>query len=145
MKVFIVTAFLILIISFPLFSGGQADAGDMAEGSMMEKEEMEVNAIVEFKSLSHAKQLASEKPTVLFFNASWCPSCKGAVKDFKANESDIKDYYLILVDYDNSDDLQKKYGVSYQHTFVQIDSEGEAVTKWNGGGVSELLEKAEVM
>jgi hypothetical protein len=44
-----------------------------------------------------------------------------------------------LVDYDNSKDLQKKYGVTYQHTFVQIDENGEALSKWNGGDVDKLL------
>jgi thioredoxin-related protein len=36
-------------------------------------------------------------------------------------------------------ELAKKYGVTYQHTFVQIDAEGNEVTKWNGGKIEELL------
>ena len=35
-------------------------------------------------------------------------------------------------------DLAKKYGITYQHTFVQIDSQGKEVTKWNGGQTDEL-------
>ncbi|WP_319478574.1 thioredoxin family protein [Marispirochaeta aestuarii] len=146
MRVFTVIALVLLIVSFPAFSGGQSESADAMEGGMMEAMEMpEVNAIVDFRSLDHARELAAEKPTVLFFNASWCPSCKGAVRDFEANEVEIRDYYLVYVDYDSSDDLQEKYGVTYQHTFVQIDPEGKAVTKWNGGGTVEFLNKVKVM
>ena len=142
MRVFTVIAFVLLIVSFPAFSGGQSETADAMEGGMMEAMEMpEVNAIVDFRSLDHARELAAEKPTVLSFNASWCPSCKGAVRDFEANEVEIRDYYLVYVDYDSSDDLQEKYGVTYQHTFVQISPEGEAIAKWNGGGTDELLNK----
>ncbi|KXK10180.1 MAG: hypothetical protein UZ22_OP11002000912 [Microgenomates bacterium OLB23] len=35
--------------------------------------------------------------------------------------------------------LAKQYGVGYQHTFVQIDQQGNEVTKWNGGSLKELL------
>jgi thioredoxin-related protein len=38
-------------------------------------------------------------------------------------------------------DLAKKYGITYQHTFVQIDSKGNEITKWNGGKTDELLAK----
>lgn len=31
------------------------------------------------------------------------------------------------------------YGVTYQHTFVQIDENGDALAKWNGGDVEKLL------
>ncbi|MDC7225478.1 MAG: thioredoxin family protein [Spirochaetales bacterium] len=146
MKVFTIITILFLIVSFPVLSGGQSEPADKMEGGMMEAMEMpEVDAIVEYSSLEQVKMLAEEKPTVLFFNASWCPSCKGAVRDFEANEVELKGYYLVYVDYDSSADLQKTYGVTYQHTFVQIDSDGNAVTKWNGGGIPELLENVEVM
>ncbi len=36
-------------------------------------------------------------------------------------------------------DLAKKYRVTYQHTFVQIDSQENEVTKWNGGQLEGLL------
>ena len=36
-------------------------------------------------------------------------------------------------------DLAKKYAITYQHTFVQIDGLGKEVTKWNGGKTDDLL------
>ena len=47
---------------------------------------------------------------------------------------------MYITDYDTTKDLQKKYGVTYQHTFVQIDSSGKALATWNGGGTQEILD-----
>lgn len=79
------------------------------------------------------------KKTVLFFHAPWCPSCKQANLDFTGNMNLIpKNIVVLKTDYDTSKELKKKYGVTYQHTFVQIDKNGDMVTKWVGGGVEEL-------
>ncbi|HAK46214.1 MAG TPA: hypothetical protein DCO79_09905 [Spirochaeta sp.] len=134
MKVFTIVAVILLVISLPVFSGGQPEPAPMMSAEAD-------TPMVEFINSGHAMMLAESKPTVLFFNASWCPSCKSAVRDFEKNMDDLAGINLVLVDYDNSDDLQKKYGVTYQHTFVQIDSEGESLVKWNGGDIKELLEK----
>jgi thiol-disulfide isomerase/thioredoxin len=83
----------------------------------------------------------SDKKRVLFFHAPWCPYCRSADEDFKNNISMIPDDVVILkTDYDSELELKKKYGVTYQHTFVQVDEGGELVTKWNGGETEELLE-----
>jgi thiol-disulfide isomerase/thioredoxin len=77
--------------------------------------------------------LADKGDVVLFFKASWCPSCKAVDSDIKANRTSIKDGLTILeVDYDNSQALKTKYGVTYQHTFVQVDSKGNQIAKWSG-------------
>jgi thiol-disulfide isomerase/thioredoxin len=83
---------------------------------------------------------------VLFFYANWCPTCKPADKSFSDNNAQIPaDVTLIRVNYNDTDtdqaekDLAKKYGVTYQHTFVQIDAAGNEVTLWNGGQMEELL------
>lgn len=83
---------------------------------------------------------------VLFFYANWCPICKPADADFTANVSKLpSDVTLIRVNYNDTDtdqeekDLAKQYGITYQHTFVQIDAQGKEVAKWNGGQTDELL------
>lgn len=76
---------------------------------------------------------ADSGDVVLFFRASWCPMCKAIDADIRANISKIPaDLTILDVDYDNSSDMKKKYGVTYQHTFVQVDSKGTALKKWNG-------------
>jgi thioredoxin 1 len=86
------------------------------------------------------------KRRVLFFYASWCPTCRPADESFTKNISQLpNDVTLIRVNYNDGDtdqaekDLAKKYGVTYQHTFVQIDAQGKEVAKWNGGELDELL------
>ncbi len=70
--------------------------------------------------------------TVLFFNASWCPSCVAA-KNSLSSEDFVGENILILsVDYDDSTELKNTYWVTAQHTFVQIDTAGTLIKKWVG-------------
>lgn len=76
---------------------------------------------------------SSSHDVVLFFRASWCPTCIAVDKDIKANLGKIPSTLAILdVNYDNSTELKKKYGVTYQHTFVQVDKDGNLIKKWSG-------------
>ncbi len=85
--------------------------------------------------------LADHGTVVLFFKASWCPSCKTVDADIKANRASIKEGLTILeVDYDNSAALKQKYGVTYQHTFVQVDSKGNLIAKWSGSPTLKDIE-----
>ncbi len=88
----------------------------------------------------------ADKKRVLFFYANWCPTCKPANENFTANVERIpEDVVLIRVNYNDPDTetgekaLAQKYGITYQHTFVQIDESGNVVKKWNGGQIDELL------
>lgn len=89
-----------------------------------------------------AAERATDQTVVLFFHATWCPTCKQAMNDFVANDSDMPDDLLIvIVDYDTNRELRRNYGITYQHTFVLIDSDGQPVTVWNGGGYDQLLKE----
>lgn len=95
----------------------------------------------------NALDSAKDGRRVLFFYASWCPTCRPTDASFSQNSSEFpEDLTVIRVNYNDpeTDDeeraLADKYNVTYQHTFVQIDSEGNEITKWNGGGLEELLE-----
>ena len=71
---------------------------------------------------------------VLFFHANWCPTCVKNEKDIKANLKDIpKDLTLLRVNYDDATELKELYGVTAQHTFVQVDNSGKLIKKWRGG------------
>lgn len=83
---------------------------------------------------------AKEGKVVLFFNATWCPTCQAIDKDIKASLADIpKDVLILSVDYDTYKDLKTKYGVTTQHTFVQVDADGKSLGKWVGGSTLEAL------
>jgi len=87
--------------------------------------------------------LAREKTVVLFFSASWCPSCTLFNAEMKEFAETLPDSVLILaVDYDERFEMRKKYKVAYQHTFVVVDENGGELKRWSGGGVDRL--KAEL-
>lgn len=77
---------------------------------------------------------------VLDFSATWCPSCRTFKADVAASLDDIpENLNLVVVDYDTYTDLRKKYNVTYQHTFVQIDRDGNEIKKWSGGSTLESV------
>ena len=70
---------------------------------------------------------------VLFFNAAWCSTCKVVRDNIEANLAAIpSDLTIVVVDFDTANDLRQKYGVTVQHTFVQVDSDGNELAKWSG-------------
>ncbi len=76
---------------------------------------------------------AESGDVVLFFHASWCPSCRSLSKNIEENMTAIPDGVSILkVDYDKESDLKKKYEVTNQHTLVQVDANGNLIKKWSG-------------
>ena len=145
MKTLTLSIILLLAISFTLLSGGKKESAPEPENAMMmmvqdqQTQNTTTEPFIDYQNLEQAKMIAAEAQTVLFFYASWCPTCRSAREEFNKRQNEFKNINIILVDYDNSKDLQKKYGVTYQHTFVQIDENGEALAKWNGGDVDKLL------
>ncbi|MCC7149361.1 MAG: thioredoxin family protein [Saprospiraceae bacterium] len=127
----------------PINAMMQKDDGAMENDQMMD-DKMAGSRYVQYSK--SALDSASNNRRVLFFYASWCPTCKPADTNFTQNESKIpEDVTLIRVNYNDPEtdqeekELAKQYGITYQHTFVQIDNSGKEVTKWNGGQIDELL------
>jgi thiol-disulfide isomerase/thioredoxin len=93
-----------------------------------------------YESYEAAPGQYAESNVVLFFSAAWCSTCKKARSNFEASVDQIpSDLTVVVVDFDNSSELRKKYGVTLQHTFVQIDSMGEMVKKWSGSTSIEQI------
>jgi thiol-disulfide isomerase/thioredoxin len=78
---------------------------------------------------------------VLFFNATWCSSCRSLERSILSEKSLPEGVAVYKVDYDSNPDLKAKYGVRTQHTLVQVDREGNLVTKWSGGNNTESILK----
>lgn len=128
---------------FPLSSNATANKG--SETTVEGGTSANSSRYVEFSP--EAFSSANNKRRVLFFYASWCPTCRPADANFNANLNKIpEDVVVIRVNYNDPEtdsaekDLAKQYEITYQHTFVQIDTDGNEVTKWNGGQIEELLE-----
>lgn len=117
---------------------------DEDEDRMMMSDDMSGSRYVDYSK--KALDNAVDKRRVLFFYANWCPTCRPTDINFKENISKIpEDVIVIRVNYNDTDtdqeekDLAQKYGITYQHSFVQIDSQGNRITAWNGGQLNELL------
>ncbi len=93
-----------------------------------------------YEAYSPEKLANAEKGNVvLFFRAGWCQTCRTVDADIKANIKNIPPNLTILdIDFDKSSDLKKKYGVTTQHTFVQLDSKGK-FKKWIGGSTLDSV------
>ncbi len=77
---------------------------------------------------------------VLFFKASWCPSCRSADEAFNKDLKKIPaDIVIFKADYDKETELKKTYNITRQHTFVYVDAKGMNVKTWSGGALPELL------
>lgn len=89
-----------------------------------------------------SKELTSMQ-NVIFFAASWCPTCRALDKELVNSKKQIPDNLTILkADFDTEKELRKKYGVTLQHTLVQVDSNGNLITKWSSSrDLTEILEE----
>lgn len=131
----------------------------MEEKEMMEKDAMKDDKMMEGDKMMEKDQammskgayeayapeklaMAESGKVVLFFRASWCPTCRALDADIKESMADIPAGVTILdVDYDKETELKKKYGVTMQHTLVQVDKNGNQIAKWTGSSSLEELVK----
>lgn len=75
---------------------------------------------------------------MLFFDASWCPTCQEA-KGNLTSQSIPDGLTIVDVDYDSNTALRQEYGVTTQHTFVQIDSNGQQLVKFTGSSTADEI------
>jgi thiol-disulfide isomerase/thioredoxin len=68
---------------------------------------------------------------VLFFHASWCPSCR-QTEEALTSQAIPDGLTVVKTDFDTSTTLRQKYGVTVQHTFVQVAPDGSELAKWTG-------------
>lgn len=97
---------------------------------------------VNFESVDQLKAIAEREPTILYFHAEWCPTCRATMVSFRGRWPEIQPgITLVIADYDTEEELKAKYGVTYQNTYVQVGRDGEKVQIWNGGGIDALNTK----
>ncbi len=126
-----VTAILVGIF----FLNGMNDVSEKKPEVIVNKEDVVNTPSGSYEAFSIDKiSRAKTSDVVLFFNASWCPTCRALNKDIEENLSSIPENVTILkTDYDTETELKKKYEVTYQHTLVQVDESGNLIKKWSGG------------
>jgi len=139
---------LVLIGSFIFVNSQQKLSSDevikkeanLTGEKILENQTAKTSRYVEYSKSAFAE--AADKKRVIYFHANWCPICRPTNEEFMQRASDIPDDVVVFkTDYDTETELKKKYAITYQHTFVQVDKQGNEVTKWNGGAVDELIAK----
>lgn len=123
---------------------GEASSPAMEEGSSPAMEEGDsmgkAGAYITFADYEAKKAEYAGQSIVYFFHASWCPDCKAADTALTDPNAAIPaGVTIVKVDYDTATDLKRTYGVTMQHTFVQVDDGGEAVQKWTGTDIDAIL------
>lgn len=96
---------------------------------------------VKYSEASLAK--AQEKGrAVIYFWASWCPTCQALDKELKERSQELpSDVTILKTNYDTEKELKKKYQIIQQHTLVQVDKNGNEVKKWIGGNIDVIKEE----
>lgn len=125
----------------------QSEASDAMESDMPSAEAMTEEppasasgAYITLAEYEGARDMYAKGDVVLFFAADWCPTCQEATKNLEADPAAIPaGLAIVRVDYDNSDELRQRYGVTVQHTFVQIDADGNELAKWSGSLTAQQI------
>ena len=118
---------------------GRPVAGRSAQTSTQTSDAMMTKSYLDYSKEAFDK--AAGQKRVLFFKASWCPSCRSADKDFTANLKKLPENVVIFkADYDTEVALKKTYAITRQHTFVYVDKAGKSLKTWSGGATAEILE-----
>jgi thiol-disulfide isomerase/thioredoxin len=63
---------------------------------------------------------AEGKPNIVYFHATWCPTCKvqQPIVDRLATRPEMKDVTIFVADYDKETGLKRALKVTQQSTFV---------------------------
>ena len=113
-------------------SDGQADgqAGSSASPATPAAGEASTPAVTPGAYIDYSDGIIAktEGSKVLFFHASWCPNCRALEKDINAGPIPAG-LTIIKVDFDNSADLRRQYGVTLQTTVVYVDDDGSELGK----------------
>lgn len=129
----ILIAALIFIFIVIVLTGRQKSQPEVINNNNQPKMEStdieDIGRYVDYSKLN----IIPGKTNIIFFAAKWCPSCNQLDKNLQAQRNVIPSNINILkADYDNETELKKKYGITIQHTLVQVDENGELIKKWNG-------------
>lgn len=104
----------------------------------------QVRGYVDYSENAIAQATQNNGKAVLFFHAGWCPTCRAAEKSILDNAQNIPaDLTIIKTDFDSMTELKKQYQIVNQHTFVQVDAQGNEITRWVGGDLETILQRVQ--
>jgi thioredoxin 1 len=111
-------------------SASGRERGDPARGTRSEQEARQPGQYVELADYLADPSVGGDDAVVIFFHAPWCPDC--VATDASLRSDGVPDGLTVVkADFDTETDLRARYGVTVQHSFVQLDGD-EAVRAWTG-------------
>jgi thiol-disulfide isomerase/thioredoxin len=127
----------------PVSTTTEPDSSISETPSASETTSLAAGDYIPYESFVTSGDKYSDSKVVLFFNAVWCSTCQQARENIEASLGQIpENLAIVVVDFDSSIDLRKNYGVTVQHTFIEIDSAGEPLGKWSGSvTVDQIVEQ----
>jgi len=149
-KILLVALFSALLISSCSSASSDGTSGEMEPAEINQPATQDsssepavsenVGSFITYEAYQADQDVYSETKVVLFFNARWCSTCRKAVENIKSDLNNIpSNLTIVTVDLDDSRDLRQEYGVTVQHTFVQIDSNGSELAKWSGSLTADQI------
>ncbi|HLD59721.1 MAG TPA: thioredoxin domain-containing protein [Candidatus Bilamarchaeaceae archaeon] len=155
-RIFVLILLILFLAGCTQISSADTEANNIINNNTGEKDAMaEKSDYLSFSKEKYDKSKQEGKTIFLEFAADWCPSCQSQhPKNVEAFEQ-LKDKEIIgfRVNFKDSNtdedevNLAKEFGITYQHTRVILNSEGEVVQKatgeWSSGKIIEELKKVE--
>lgn len=137
----VILALIFAAVAFVLVSKkADAPAADETRSSSSQTQSSEPGQTAEpeqnvsnsgvYTEYDEAKLASSKGRDYLFFHAPWCPQCRAIESSINAGGNIPSGVTIFKVDYDTSQDLRKKYGVTQQTTFVSVDNQGNFIDKY---------------
>ena len=105
---------------------------------------MDMLSYLDYSDVTLANAQKKGKSVLFFAATKWCQTCSELEKEIIERNTEIpKDVTIIKVDYDNDKVMNRKYGVTSQHTLIVLDKNGKELKRWLGGGFNTLLQQIE--
>lgn len=101
-------------------------------------EQPRAGSYIDYAAYEKEKNAVSDTKVVLFFHAPWCPICVGVEKTLTSAPIP-PGLTVVKVDFDSALELRQRYGVTIQHTFVQVDPSGRQLAKWSEGTAADQI------
>lgn len=127
--IFLVTAAILLVIGLIIFRSEPAVSPTHENTSSTPEVSGDSEEAGSYVDYSETALAEAQGTKILFFHASWCPQCRALEADIKKQGVPVNTT-ILKVDYDNAQDLRKRYGVTLQTTVVKVDDQGNLISKF---------------
>lgn len=133
---------VVVILGFAVLITGSNKESQQSNSRASASEIVEISPhYVEYSDVALA-QASNDGRAVLFFWAPWCSTCNALDDELKEKSKELPtDVTILKVNFDTQKELKRKYQIIQQHTLVQIDKNGNEVTKWVGGNVDLIKQE----